>query len=192
MMLSPRENDLTTKAVSCTRWAPLAGGPINSESWGGFRVSGDEMTDKDSMRFWSKVAPVGECLLWTGCLDSRGYGRIYSEVTKKGRRSHVVSFEIAYGPVPDGLEIDHLCRNRSCVSPAHLEAVDHRTNMLRGSGCFKRGATPSHCGAGHPRAEENTVLDNRGYRECRICRQQRASKDSAARTLRRNAARILK
>lgn len=80
-------------------------------------------------RLWSRVAPEGDCLVWGGALGTFGYGLI-----KDGRRlvrAHRVAYELSVGTIPDGLELDHLCGNRRCVRPEHLEPVTHAENMRR-------------------------------------------------------------
>ena len=86
---------------------------------------------QQSARFWSKVEKTPTCWLWRGGLHGHGYGQVRWD----GRRqkAHRVSYQMFNGPIPDGLELDHLCRTRACVRPDHLEAVTHRTNCLRGS-----------------------------------------------------------
>lgn len=114
---------------------------------------------------------VGDgCWIWTAMRDKRGYGRIASG-TKYGipLLAHRVMYEMLVGPVPDGLELDHLCRVTSCVRPDHLEPVTHRENMARGE-----WATKTHCPAGHEYNEENTMRrSNRRSRECRACKKAR-------------------
>jgi hypothetical protein len=78
--------------------------------------------------FWAKVQKLQNgCWLWLGSCNKR-YGYFKTRI-----QAHRYAYELMIGPVPDGLELDHLCRNRYCVNPSHLEAVSHRTNVLRGS-----------------------------------------------------------
>ncbi|MEV4271931.1 HNH endonuclease signature motif containing protein [Micromonospora aurantiaca (nom. illeg.)] len=85
------------------------------------------------------------------------------------RPAHRIAYEMKRGPVPDGLELDHLCRNRRCVRPAHLEPVTRRTNLLRGETIPARLAERTHCRHGHEFTPENTY-QWRGSRFCRTCR----------------------
>jgi hypothetical protein len=80
-----------------------------------------------------------------------------------------VAYELAIGPIPEGLTIDHLCRNRGCVNPAHLEAVTNRTNLLRGDGIAALNARKTHCKRGHEFTPENTYVWREGTRACRAC-----------------------
>lgn len=125
-------------------------------------------------RFWKYVAPMTEgsgCWEWMGHIAGHGYGRITS-----GRRpatplyAHRVSYEINVGTIPDEFTIDHLCRNRSCVNPAHLEVVTMGTNTLRGEGPTAENKRKSNCQNDHALAGENLIVDKRGYRKCRTCR----------------------
>jgi len=80
--------------------------------------------------FWTRVDMSGDdCWPWLGPLNETGYGTVW----RGGRKlkAHRVAYELAVGPVPDGLELDHLCRVRACVRPAHLEPVTHRVNLNR-------------------------------------------------------------
>lgn len=127
-------------------------------------------------RFWSKVdknGPVpairpdlGSCWVWTKALN-KGYGA-FGDGHKKVRGSHIVAYELLIGQVPDGLELDHLCRNHACVNPSHLEPVTHRENTMRGLNMTAIEAVVTHCPQGHPYDEANTTIRG-GKRFCREC-----------------------
>lgn len=118
-----------------------------------------------------KRDPETNCLVWTGPVTSSGYGHIqvgYGE----GRRTvgvHVVAYETRLGSVPSGLVIDHLCRNRRCCNPDHMEAVTRRENTLRGASPPAVQAASATCAQGHPWAPETTYTGPNGKRRCRIC-----------------------
>lgn len=115
-------------------------------------------------RFWAKVPSrqPGYCWEWQGYLAPNGYGR-FTTTNSVSEYSHRVAYTLEHGPIPLGLTIDHLCRNRACVNPAHLEAVPIRTNVQRGS-----RAMATACINGHPFNAENTG-HNKGRRYCKIC-----------------------
>lgn len=81
--------------------------------------------------FWAKVDKSGECWLWTGAKQARGYGRIRDGRPGKVANplAHRLSYELHYGTSVDGLDVDHICHNRSCVNPEHLRAVTHKVNL---------------------------------------------------------------
>jgi hypothetical protein len=94
-----------------------------------------------SVRFWAKVNKTGDCWLWTAGLDKDGYGRFRVSPTRLAK-AHRFAYEVSVGPIPDGLEIDHLCFVRSCVRPQHLEAVTHDENLARGDHSTRFGQDP--------------------------------------------------
>ena len=122
-------------------------------------------------RFWKKVTKTKTCWLWVGAKCSDGYGNF--KFYKKTKGAHQVSYILKYGVVPRGLELDHTCRQRSCVNPEHLEPVTHHENTLRGKvgeTTRKRTLARTHCKHGHPFSGDNLYLDSNGYRYCRTCR----------------------
>lgn len=119
-------------------------------------------------RFWSRVDRSGDCWVWTGARTLSGYGRFYI-ASKPNTAAHRFSWELLRGAVRDGLQLDHLCRNRLCVNPAHLEPVTLRVNVLRGVGHSAVNAVKTHCVSGHEFTLENTIDRPRGRRECREC-----------------------
>ena len=124
-------------------------------------------------RFWQNVTKSDDCWLWSGEILWNGYGRMYISGRKKLIRqlAHRFSFELANGPIGAGLTIDHLCRNRSCVRPSHLEAVTMRENNLRGNSATSKNSRKTECVHGHPFTEENTIIrkDRPDTRECKEC-----------------------
>jgi hypothetical protein len=119
-------------------------------------------------RFSLKVEPepMTGCFLWTGA-RYQGYGRF--GFGGKNAMAHRVAYEFDRGPIPAGQEIDHLCRNRACVNPLHLEVVEHRVNVMRSDSFAARKARQTHCDRGHEFTPENTYIDQ-GRRRCRTCR----------------------
>jgi hypothetical protein len=134
-------------------------------------------------RFWSKVRRGDVCWNWTGAIGSGGYGNFYAGGGRTERRTmgaHHYAYELLVGPVPEGKCLDHLCRNRRCVNPDHLEVVTRGENVLRGDGDLARAARASHCKHGHEFTPENTHINAKGWRCCRTCWRRRA-RESVAR-----------
>ena len=130
-------------------------------------------TAKLPPRFWAKTRTedVGyetPCLTWTGAKTTLGYGTIGWQGKKV--YAHRLAYETLVGPIPEGLVIDHLCRNRACVNVNHLEPVTQGVNALRGVGVMALNARKTHCKRGHEFTPENTYIDADGRRGCRTCR----------------------
>lgn len=122
-------------------------------------------------RFWAKVDKTGSdgCWLWTASLNTSGYGQ-FSPGEGVSGRAHRFAYEVLVGPIPSDRQLDHLCRVRHCVNPAHLEVVTNKENTLRGIGVTARNAAKTHCVNGHPFDDTNTYVPPTGGRLCRICR----------------------
>ena len=118
-------------------------------------------------RFSEKTKPLPNgCIEWVAYVGENGYGRFY--INGRGALAHRWSYEFHVGPIPDGLVIDHLCRNRACVNPSHLEPVPQSANVQRGNGPalrVERALAATHCPNGHPYLERG---------ECRTCKKDRA------------------
>lgn len=137
------------------------------------RIVGDDLA-----RFWSYVdvdGPVvreelGRCWSWSGATSPDGYGILC--IAKQTTYMPRFSYELEHGPIAAGLEPDHLCRNRNCVNPGHLEPVTHRENILRGESPQAINARKTHCPKGHEYTPENIRWQRNGGRLCRACQKQ--------------------
>ncbi|MFD9789638.1 HNH endonuclease signature motif containing protein [Streptomyces sp. NPDC059070] len=119
-------------------------------------------------RFLAKIRDSeGGCWEWTGHIKPNGYGQV--RVGDRKHNVHRLAYEVLVGPIPPGLVIDHLCRNRRCLRPDHLEPVTQRTNVLRGEGPAARNARSTHCVQGHTFDAVNTYVRPNGSRDCRSC-----------------------
>ena len=120
----------------------------------------------ERFRMYSMPVTESGCHLWLGYIEKNGYAKI--SVDGKREWAHRVSYRLVNGHIPEGMEIDHLCRVRCCVNPLHLEAVTHRTNLMRGQGESAKHAVKTHCYRGHEFSGINMRIDG-SKRQCRIC-----------------------
>lgn len=119
---------------------------------------GRKLPELDSKSIWDFIEVSNGCWLWTGKRNREGYGR------HGAKFAHRLSYEIHKGPIPAGMQIDHLCFNPSCVRPDHLRVTDPETNNRR-----RLVALATECRRGHPFTPENTARQQGGRRLCRQC-----------------------
>lgn len=126
----------------------------------------------DNLADWlvSQTNVVGECWMWTGARnDHSDYGRITLRQEKV--YVHRLSYELFVGPIPEGLTIDHICRNTGCLNPAHLRAVTQRDNTVKygKTGACAVNSRRTYCKNGHPFDSNNTRVRHNGHRQCKTC-----------------------
>lgn len=142
------------------------------------------MWDEFCTAFWAKIEITETCWLWKGSLSRGGYGYLHKRKNWGGRYrlAHRFAYELIVGAIPDGLVLDHLCRVRNCVNPAHLEPVTSWENTLRGKKVGSAAnALKTHCVNGHEFDLLNTYHTG-GQRECKTCRKiQRSVPEQRAR-----------
>lgn len=112
------------------------------------------------------------CLLWVGKLNHEGYAQMgWISLVDKQQHStgHLFAYERFVGPIPEGFQVDHLCRVRNCVASWHLEAVTPRENLLRGNTFQALNVAKTQCPEGHPYDKANTYVWTDGSRHCRTC-----------------------
>lgn len=133
------------------------------------RETVEEQKAKDELVF--RIFKSVGCIEWKKYIDSNGYGKMRLSSPRANEGAHRVSYKTFVGEIPAGMVLDHLCRNRACINPAHLEVVTQRENTLRGIGPTAKHAMATHCPRGHPFDEKNTYVltgKKRG-RHCRLC-----------------------
>lgn len=141
--------------------------PMAPQSW----LGGPQMPHKYTTahleplaeRFWFNVDKSGDCWEWTAGHSGNGYAQF--QVGERPHPAHRIAYLLLIGPIPDGLVLDHLCRNINCVNPAHLEPVTRVENIQRGENHWRN---KTHCPQGHEYTPENTYV-YRGRRQCRTC-----------------------
>jgi len=134
-------------------------------------------TPDQARRFWAKVDKTDTCWVWTGAIQSRGYGS-FGIGDKRTETAHRIAYLTLVGPISDGLELDHLCLNKRCVRPDHLEAVTPQVNNQRAhdngqaqpSPLSRINAAKIACPAGHFYSDDNTYVNPQGHRQCRTCK----------------------
>ncbi len=130
------------------------------------------ISDEEITRFWGRVEKTESCWLWRGGIINSGYGRFY--IKRKIWVAHRVSYILTRGPVPIGLCLDHLCRNRACVNPDHLDLVTQRENTLRGMHPNQVIRRTGMCHKGH--SSVDAWVSAGGKKECRKCKSERRRK----------------
>jgi hypothetical protein len=134
------------------------------------------MHKKDLQRFHGSyiVALASKCWLWTGTRTPQGYGKFCHGPAKDRTQwlAHRLSWTLANGEIPEGMVLDHLCRNPACVNPDHLEPVTIGENVLRGEGIAAQHKRKTHCKRGHALTEDNLYPAKRG-RVCKECHRMR-------------------
>jgi hypothetical protein len=134
-------------------------------------------------RFWSKVGHLprpDDCWPWVGSRSRNGYGQFYEN--KRTRWAHRIAYRLLRGPIPAELTIDHLCKNKACCNPYHMEVVTQRENLMRAESRSAINARKTHCPSGHP---YDSVWKGNAYgtrRGCSVCNRARAN--ASYRTLR--------
>lgn len=157
---------------------------MSAKSSGGELIVAAMQHSGNRERFVGKL-DVGVCWLFTGARDSDGYGKFYLTLPtgQTVRAAHRVSYAMLVQELPDDLELDHLCRNRACVNPDHLEPVPGVVNNARGGSFTALRAKATHCSRNHPFDEANTYwstnANGRPRRRCRICNRKSSRAEAA-------------
>ena len=128
------------------------------------------MSTKDRFILQTSPCPNTGCWFWTGTVANHGYG--YIKINGKNTMAHRFSWELHNGPIPDGLVIDHLCRVRSCVNPAHLRVVTFKENVLCGTAPTALNAAKTKCG----KCGGSFITVGTNKRDCLMCKRRRQLK----------------
>jgi len=125
--------------------------------------------DQILKNFWSRVKKTDTCWVWIGGRAKQEYGEFYIG-NKKSVRAHRFSYELHKEKIPEGMQIDHLCKKTFCVNPNHLEVVTAKENNRRSGAPSAKFKIRTHCQKGHEFTKENTYIRSGGHgRLCRIC-----------------------
>ena len=130
-------------------------------------------------QFLDKIIYKNNCWLWTGATNKGGYALIYRD--NKTQLAHRAIYKLIFGDIPDGMQLDHLCRNRNCIKPAHLEVVTPKENTMRGIGLASINSKKTECLRGHSLA--GCYISKNGKRHCRYCNQIRKKQYRLARAI---------
>jgi hypothetical protein len=136
------------------------------------------MITQETIKSRIKIDDNG-CWIWQLKPTTYGYGQIREPQARKMVKAHRASYQAFVGEIPAGLTLDHLCRVRLCVNPAHLEPVTNKENLLRGENSVGIKHRQTHCIYGHPLSGDNLYMTKRGNRMCKTCSVQR-TRDSRA------------
>jgi hypothetical protein len=119
-----------------------------------------------------------DCIYPTNKARSNGYGFMYYSPKRKSIKAHRAAWMLANGPVPEGMVLDHICRNRACINLEHLRVVTQQENIMAG---LHNIDNRSHCNQGHPFIKENIMVRKNGRRECAECNRERSRRNWANR-----------
>lgn len=127
------------------------------------RISADQLASVDAGKFWARVDFDGECWEWRGYRSTHGYGQFYVPAIRQVGLAHRIAYTLTIGEIPRHLEIDHLCRNRSCVNPSHMEPVTQRENVRRGN--LKVYCLRGHAATGRSQCQSCSNIRQRAQRD---------------------------
>lgn len=139
--------------------------------------------------FWKHVDRSGgdnACWPWTSWMNSKGYGKF--KLCGWHSSAHRIAYAVTHGEIPEGYDIDHICNNRACCNPSHLQAISHRENVLRSENTIAgRQSRQTHCKRGHPLSGDNLLMEG-NKRFCRECKRLARPDELARRKQRRMGA----
>lgn len=132
------------------------------------RMSFQKSPLSPEQRFWAKVEKTDTCWNWTAAKHKKtGYG--FFTFTNRPELVHRIAYRLCKGDIPGRLTVDHLCRNRLCVNPDHLDLCTRGENTMRGNTITAANLQKTHCSKGHPYSGENLLIKDGKHRRCRRC-----------------------